>query len=485
LPLRLDLPERQVEPSLALALVIDRSGSMEGARMELTKQAARATAEKLPADDQLAVVAFDSRATVVVPLQRAANRQRISTDIGRIQPNGGTNILEGLREAIDQLTPARAKKKHLILLSDGQSGHQGIAELVDAAAASRITLSVIGVGDDVDEPLLRLIAEHGGGRYYHTRDPAGIPRVFTREANEVAVNGVVERPTSAVARKPSQLWAGVPLSTAPPLGGYVRTRARVGADLLLGTDAGDPLLSRWPVGLGQVAAWTSDLGPRWAGRWTRWPPFGKLWAQIGRGLMRAAPNARFPLGIRANAGVVSASVEATEKDDRFVSGLVATLEITQIDGDGQVVPTASRVVPMPESAPGRYEATFPAWTAPAGRGRRPGALLLRASLLQAGRPFAQADGHLGLAPAPELRPPAADEPSALTGPALLAAIAGRTGGGPLAAPADLFQAAAPRPTSRPLRSPLLAALAALAVVDVALRRWAEGRRPGVARRSRR
>src|SRR6185436_11098481 len=115
--------------------------SMTGPKMELTRQAARATAEMLPADDQIAVVAFDTQATPVVRLQRAANRLRIASDIGRIQAAGGTNILAGLREAVDQLGPARAKKKHVILLSDGQSPSDGIPELVDAASGARITVS--------------------------------------------------------------------------------------------------------------------------------------------------------------------------------------------------------------------------------------------------------------------------------------------------------------------------------------------------------
>jgi len=147
LPVRLDLPEKLDEATLALALVIDKSGSMSGPKMELTKEAARATAEMMPPSDLIAVIVFDSQATPVVRLQRAANRARILSDISRIQASGGTNILAGLREAVDELLSARARKKHVILLSDGQSGYDGITDLLETAAGAPITVSAVGVGE--------------------------------------------------------------------------------------------------------------------------------------------------------------------------------------------------------------------------------------------------------------------------------------------------------------------------------------------------
>jgi Ca-activated chloride channel family protein len=208
LPVRLDLPEKQDEATLALALVIDRSGSMSGAKMDLTKEAARATAEMMPPTDQIAVIAFDNQAVPVVRLQPAANRLRILGDIARIQPSGGTNILSGLREAVDELLPARARKKHVILLSDGQSAYDGIADLVESASSAQITFSAVGVGDGADQTLLQMIASRGGGRFYHTRDPASIPRIFSREASQIGRRSIVEEPTSVRVGKQAQSLAG-------------------------------------------------------------------------------------------------------------------------------------------------------------------------------------------------------------------------------------------------------------------------------------
>ena len=216
LPVRLDIPDRREEATLALALVIDRSGSMAGPKMELTKEAARATAEALPPADQIAVIVFDSAANPVVRLQRAANRQRILGDIARITASGGTNILSGLREAVDELLPAHARKKHIILLSDGQSPYDEIPDLIDAATAARITISAVGVGDGADQTLLKMMATRGGGRFYHTRDPASIPRIFSRETSELGDRSIVERPTAGARRaSASRRWRACRWSRRP------------------------------------------------------------------------------------------------------------------------------------------------------------------------------------------------------------------------------------------------------------------------------
>ena len=85
LPVRMDAEKRRDEPEVAMALVIDRSGSMTGLPLEMAKQAAKATADTLAADDLLEVIAFDSQPTRVVHLTPAKHRARIQSDISRIQ----------------------------------------------------------------------------------------------------------------------------------------------------------------------------------------------------------------------------------------------------------------------------------------------------------------------------------------------------------------------------------------------------------------
>jgi Ca-activated chloride channel homolog len=462
LPLRLDVPDQQEEASLALALVIDRSGSMAGEKLDLTKQAARATAEALPPSDQIAVVVFDSQSQPVVQLQRAANRQRIASDIGRIQASGGTNILAGLREAVEELLPARARKKHIILLSDGQSPYDEIPDLVDAASAARITISAIGVGEGADQTMLKMIAERGGGRFYQTRDPASIPRIFSRETSDLDDRLIVQRPTSVRVVKRVAAFAGVDLTRAPPLGGYVVTRPRPEAETVLATADGAPLLARWQLGLGQVAAWTSDLGARWGAGWARWASFDKLWAQLARATMRKVAASHFAIRSWRSGDRVFVAVDAIGADDAFLGGLDGRVEVTAVGAAGEAVPTRS--LPLPETAPGRYETSL-----------RPdidaGALLFGATFRAPGPNgalVADASGRLTLPFAAELTP---RPPTSTEGAAALARAAAASGGRVVH---DAVEALDPsgdrRETEQPLRTPILLVTLALFVADVALRR---------------
>ncbi|HZL17505.1 MAG TPA: VWA domain-containing protein [Polyangia bacterium] len=459
LPVRLDLPERQEEAPLALALVIDRSGSMGGPKMELTKEAARATAETLPPADQIAVIVFDSQAQAVVPLQRAENRQHILGDIGRITASGGTNILAGLREAVEELLPVRARKKHIILLSDGQSPYDEIPDLVDAASAARITISAIGVGEGADQTMLKGIATRGGGRFYETRDPASIPRIFSRETADLGDQSIVERPTAVRVGKRTAALAGVAIESAPPLGGYVVTRPRAQAETLLTTGDGTPLLARWQVGLGTVTAWTSDLGARWGAAWARWPPYDKLWAQLARTTMRRRAASHFPIRAARRGDRVTLTVDAVGGDDRFLGGLDGRVEVTAAGTDGRAISTRS--LTFPETAPGRYETSF-----------RPdvesGALLFSASFTQAGAPVADASGRLTLPFAPELMP----HPAGSTeGVANLAAAVARSGGRVVSDPTEVLDPGGERrETRQSIRAPILLVTLALFVVDVLFRR---------------
>jgi uncharacterized membrane protein len=370
LPVRMDSEKKRDEPQVAMVLVLDRSGSMSGLPIEMAKAAAKATADTLSSDDLIEVIAFDSAPTRVVRMMAAKHRARIQNDIGRIQAGGGTEIFSALDAAYQSLTATRARRKHVILLTDGQAPHNGIRDLVQAMAAEAITVTSVGLGAGIDEGLLRMISDLGGGRLYKVMDPQQLPRVFTRETEMVSRNAAVEEYFQPRVVAPADFLRGVDMSSAPFLHGYVATKMKPPpAQEILQSEVGEPILARWHVGLGWSLAWTSDVKNLWAVEWVRWPGYGQFWGQLVREHMRQKKRQQYDMAcsIDPATGHVKASIDAIGGDDRFQNGLDAKLSITGPQPNGE-----TRKIPMKQTAPGRYEADFPL--------ERYGSFLLHASL---------------------------------------------------------------------------------------------------------
>lgn len=370
LPVRMDAEKRRDEPQVAMELVLDRSGSMSGLPIEMAKAAAKATADTLASDDLIEVIAFDSAPTRVVRMTAAKHRARIQGDIARIQAGGGTEIFGALDAAYQSLTVTRARRKHVILLTDGQAPHNGIRDLVQAMAAEGITASAVGLGSGIDETLLRMIADLGGGRLYKVADPQSLPRVFTRETEMVSRNAAVEEYFQPRVVAPADFLRGIDMNSAPFLHGYVATKMKPApAQQILASEVAEPILARWHVGLGWSLAWTSDVKNLWAVEWLRWPGYGQFWGQLVREHMRQKKRQQFDMHaeIDAATGRVKASIDAVGGDDRFQNGLDAKLTVTGPQPKG-----AAKRIPMRQTAPGRYESDFPL--------ERFGSFLLHASL---------------------------------------------------------------------------------------------------------
>ncbi len=357
LPVRMDAEKRRDEPGVAMVLVIDRSGSMSGLPLEMAKAAARATADTLSPDDLLEVIAFDSQPTRIVKMTAAKHRARIQSDIARIAPGGGTEIFGAIDAAYQSLTVTAARRKHVILLTDGQAPQNGIRDLVQAMAAEGITVSSVGLGAGVDETLLRMISDLGGGRFYKVVDPQSLPRVFTRETEMVSRSAAVEEYFQPKVVAPADFLRGIDIGAAPYLHGYVATKMKPPpAQEILESELNEPILARWHVGLGWSVAWTSDVKNLWAVEWLRWPQYGQFWGQLVRDHMRQKK--RQQLDMRAEidpaTGHVKAAIDAIDADDSFENGLDAKLRIVGPQPNGE-----TRDVAMRQTAPGRYEADFP------------------------------------------------------------------------------------------------------------------------------
>jgi Ca-activated chloride channel homolog len=359
LPVSMDAERRKDMPSVAMVLVIDRSGSMTGLPLEMAKQAARATVDTLAADDLVEVIAYDSVPTRYVKMQPARNRSRIDTDIARIQSGGGTEIFPALDAAYQDLSVVQARKKHVILLTDGRASSNGIRDLVQAMAAESMTVTTVGLGAEVDDQLLSMIKDFGGGRYHKVPDPNSLPKIFTRETELVAKSAVTLDYFPVKQTGPADFLRGIDLGTAPLLSGYTATRMKPAPaqEILINPDRGDPILARWRVGLGWAIAWTSDVKARWAAEWTRWAGWPQFWGQLVHEHMRHKRRTELDMKTEMVAGRLHAVVDAFTPDDRFDNGLDSTLVIDgPASSGGRRQGDEQRKVPLVQTAPGRYEA---------------------------------------------------------------------------------------------------------------------------------
>lgn len=284
LPVSSKFEKDKEHPSLALVLVIDKSGSMGGIPIELARQASKASVEVLGAKDKVAVIAFDGSAHTVVEMQSASSKMSIKETIESIQASGGTNLYPAMLQGQEMLQSSASKLKHMIILSDGQSSGGDFEGISSEMAASGMTISTVSLGDGAAVGLMAHIAEIGRGRAYVTNDPMDMPQIFTKETMEASSSAIKEEPFMPIAAQDTSLFSQIDLSEAPFLLGYVMTKLKAATNVALLTEQGDPLLVNASFGTGQSVAFTSDLTDTWSSEWLEWEQYGQFWAQIIRGL---------------------------------------------------------------------------------------------------------------------------------------------------------------------------------------------------------
>jgi Ca-activated chloride channel family protein len=191
-PLRADQ-----RPPLSLALVLDTSGSMEGAAIAAARDAARALVARMGDHDRVAIIAFHSQSEVLVPMLAldAGGRRRALAAIDGIRATGTTDLGGGLAAGLDELARTRtgAGLERVVLVSDGvPNTGDALGGLVLRATREHVAISALGLGLEFDEALLGRIAQDTGGEYLYAPDADAVARVFddelTRMQTAVAAN---------------------------------------------------------------------------------------------------------------------------------------------------------------------------------------------------------------------------------------------------------------------------------------------------------
>jgi Ca-activated chloride channel homolog len=288
-PLERTFPAKLAPPrspeGTAVVLIIDKSSSMEGKKIELARAAAIGVVENLRPEDYVGVLMFDNSFQWAVPIRKAEDKNLLKRLIAGITPDGGTQIAPALNESYSRIRVLNSTYKHIVLLTDGISEEGDSLTLSREAANNRVTISTVGLGQDVNRAYLEKIATNAKGKSYFLNDPTGLEQILLKDVKEHTGTTAIEKPIKAIAHHPSDLLDKVDIAAAPTLNGYVRFDLKPTADEVLEVDEKDPLLVRWQYGLGRAAVFASDAKSRWASGWVTWNGFDKLWTNIFRDLL--------------------------------------------------------------------------------------------------------------------------------------------------------------------------------------------------------
>lgn len=299
LPISMELKNEHRKLSVAMAVVMDRSGSMAATagggktKMDLANTGAARAVNLLGVMDQVCIFAVDSEPYKIVPLIEIKDKKNVI--IGKIRrirsQGGGIYVYTGLKAAWDELKKSTAGTKHVILFSDAADSEEPgkykslLAEMTKAGC----TVSVIGLGTpkDSDAAFLKDVAKLGKGRCFFTSRPAEIPRLFAQETVTIARSAFI---TDLVGAKATGKWSEIsakPFTWPAQADGYNLSYAREDATTSLVTtdEYLAPLVSHARRGIGRTAAVSFPLGGKYSEKIRAWPQYGNFIQTLTQWLM--------------------------------------------------------------------------------------------------------------------------------------------------------------------------------------------------------
>lgn len=373
LPVSMELRAEHRKLSVAMAVVMDRSGSMGQAvmaagrqvqKMDLANEGAARCVESLGANDQVAIFAVDTQPHAVVPLTRVGNAARqIGGEARTIRSaGGGICVPTGLRAAWEALARVQTGQRHVVLFADANDATQELGDypgLIKDMVADSVTISVIGLGKESDSggKFLREVSELGKGRLFFNEDPQSLPAIFAQETVTVARSAFLKGPVGLEGANTWAALAGDPMEWPPLVDGYNLSYLRPEATgAAFGTDEyRAPLVAFWQRGAGRAAAVSFPMAGPHAASVRTWVKAADFMQTVGRwvggtgvppGLMLKAEREGTDLRLDLRYDAES------EWTTRFASSPPSVA--VQVAGERD-----RRAVPWRRMAPGHYRADVP------------------------------------------------------------------------------------------------------------------------------
>ena len=296
LPVEFVQKEEKRDPSTTLVLIIDTSGSMGGNRVQLAKEVARLSIRRLLPHDKVGIVEFYGAKHWAAPIQPASNAIEIERALNRLDAGGGTVILPAIEEAFYGLKNVQTRYKHVVVLTDGGVESGAFEPLLRNMADDGINISTVLIGPEAHSEFLVTLANWGKGRFYSVPNRFNLPEILLKQPASAKLPSYRPGEHLVQARGGAGWWGDVDLKQLPHLAGYVETRDRPGAEVLLETvEGGHPILGSWRFGLGRVTAFTSEPSGPGTEPWQAWQGFGPWMARV---MERTASDQRSPYAMQ-------------------------------------------------------------------------------------------------------------------------------------------------------------------------------------------
>ncbi|MBI2441493.1 MAG: VWA domain-containing protein [Lentisphaerae bacterium] len=185
-------PPKHARQPVNLAIVLDRSGSMRGEKLEKAKEAAIQALRRLDARDIFSLVVYDTQVETIVPAQSVENTEWIESRIRHIAAGNSTALFGGVSQGAAEIRKNLDRKyvHRIILLSDGianvgPSAPEDLGRLGAALIKEGIAVTTVGVGTDYNEDLMTRLSRSGDGNTYFVESSVDLPRIFNAELGDV------------------------------------------------------------------------------------------------------------------------------------------------------------------------------------------------------------------------------------------------------------------------------------------------------------